>query len=91
MALGMALKFITSVAKGLKLKVRKFWRLFPMFVEVAEEKLVGGLYAPYILSRVKKSKLFNEQFSKQCSLKQNRSTIPSVFTPITNKRIPLRV
>ena len=26
--------FITSVAKGLKLKVRKFWELIPMFVEV---------------------------------------------------------
>ena len=29
----------------------------------------------------------NEQFSKQCSLIQNRSTIPSVFTPLTNKSL----
>ena len=87
----MALKFITSVAKGLKLKVRKFWRLFPMFVEVTEEKLAGGLSSPHILSRVKKSKLFNEHFSKQCSLKQNRSTIPSVFTSMINKSITSRV
>ena len=36
--LGMALKFYTSVAKGLKLKVRMFF----MFVEVTGEKLVGG-------------------------------------------------
>ena len=39
----------------LKLKVRKFWMLIPMFVEVTGEKLeVGGggeLFAP-ILSRV---------------------------------------
>ena len=43
LALGMALKFYTSVAKGLKLKVRKFWGLTPAFVEVTGKKLVGGL------------------------------------------------
>ena len=32
-----------------------------------------------------KSELFNELFSKQCSLIQNRTTIPSVFTPLTNQ------
>ena len=37
----MALKFYTSVTKGLKLKVRKFWGVTPMFVEVTGEKLVG--------------------------------------------------
>ena len=38
----MALKFYTSVKKGLKLKVRKFWEISPTFVEVTEEKLVRG-------------------------------------------------
>ena len=33
LALGMSLKFYTSVTKGLKLKVRKFWELIPTFVE----------------------------------------------------------
>ena len=42
LALGMALKFYTSVAKGLKLKLRKFWCLIPTFVEVTGEKLVWG-------------------------------------------------
>ena len=42
MALGMTLKFYTSVAKGLKLKVRKICGLSPTFVEVTGEKLVGG-------------------------------------------------
>ena len=41
LALGTNLKFYTSVAKGLKLKVRKFWGLIPTFVEITEEKLVG--------------------------------------------------
>ena len=36
--LGMALKFYTSVAKGLKLKIRKFWGLIPTFVGVTGEK-----------------------------------------------------
>ena len=34
--------FCTSVEKGLKLKVRKFWGLIPTFVEVTREKLVEG-------------------------------------------------
>ena len=48
----MALKFYTCVAKGLKLKVRKFCRLIPTFVEVTGEKLVGSLFS-LILNRVK--------------------------------------
>ena len=50
LALGMDLKFYTSVSKGLKLKVRKFSRLIFMLVEVTGEKLVGeergGFFAP---------------------------------------------
>ena len=34
------------MAKGLKLKVRKFYGLSPTFVEVTEEKLVGGAFSP---------------------------------------------
>ena len=46
LALGTNLKFYTSVAKGLKLKVRKFWGLIPTFVEVTGGKLVGGPFCP---------------------------------------------
>ena len=48
LTLGANLKFYTSVAKELKLKVRKFWGLIPTFVEVTEEKLVavGGAFWP---------------------------------------------
>ena len=44
--LGVALKFNSSVAKGLKLKVRKFWGQIHTFVEVPVEKLVWSLFAP---------------------------------------------
>ena len=44
--LGMALKFYTRVAKWLKLKVKNFLGLIPSFIEVREEKLVGGLFCP---------------------------------------------
>ena len=48
------MKFYTSVAKGLKLKVRKFWEIIPTFVEVTGKKLEGGLFAPSpVLNRVK--------------------------------------
>ena len=40
----MALKFNTNVTERLKLKVRNFWELIPIFVEVIREKLVGGLF-----------------------------------------------
>ena len=41
----MALKFCASVAKGLKLKFRRFWGQILMLVEVTGEKLVGGIFA----------------------------------------------
>ena len=58
LALGTTLKFYTSVKKGLKLKVRKFWRLIPTFVEGTGEKLVEEPCPPLppppvILNRVK--------------------------------------
>ena len=40
------LKFYTSVAKGLKVKVRQFLRLIPTFAEVAGEKLERGPLFP---------------------------------------------
>ena len=40
LVLAMALKFNTILAKGLKPKVRKFFGLLPLFVEVTGEKLV---------------------------------------------------
>ena len=43
LALGMALKFYTSIAKGLKL-LRKFWGLIPRFVEGTGEKLVNEAF-----------------------------------------------
>ena len=55
LTLGTNLRFYTSVAKGLKLQVRKFWRLILTFVEVTGEKLVGGrggFLALLILNRV---------------------------------------
>ena len=53
LALGMALKFYTSVAKGLKLEVWKFCGLLPTFVKVTGEKLVVGPFCSLILKTVK--------------------------------------
>ena len=50
----MVLKFYTSVAKGLQLKVRKFWGLITTSVGVTRKKLVGGVFlALPILNRVR--------------------------------------
>ena len=58
LALGTDLKLYKSVAKGLTLKVRKFWGLISTFAEITEEKLVGGGRPfspppPQFLNRVK--------------------------------------
>ena len=42
LTLGTNFKLYTSVAKRLKVKVRKFWGLIPLFVEVTGEKLIGA-------------------------------------------------
>ena len=56
LALGMALKFYNSVAKGLKLKVRKFLWQKATFVEIIGEKLVGGSFGRNpILNKVKEN------------------------------------
>ena len=50
----MTLKFYASVAKGLKLKDRKFWELIPTFVKVTREKMAGGaVFVPPILKKIK--------------------------------------
>ena len=45
----MALKFNTSEAKELKIKVKKFLCLIPTVLEVTKETLVGGggLFPPF--------------------------------------------
>ena len=63
LALGRNLKFYTSLSKGLKLKVRKFWEPILTFAEVTEETLVGGRTValgappPPHLNRVERQKL----------------------------------
>ena len=51
----MALKFYSSLAKGLKLKVRAFQGLILTFVESTGEKLAGGLFVTLILNRFNES------------------------------------
>ena len=52
----MALKFYTSVAKGLKIKVRKICGLIFAFEEVRGEKMVGVFLPPLILNGVKEER-----------------------------------
>ena len=58
LALGTNLKFYTSVTKELKLKVRMFWKLIPVFVEVTGKNLVGGwgAFCPHLIVNRIKSK-----------------------------------
>ena len=62
----MALKFYTGVAKGSKLKVIKLLGLIPKLVEATGRKLVGDLFDPPILNRVKdaSSKSYLGSFKK---------------------------
>ena len=49
----MTLNLYSSVAKWIKLKFRKFWKLIPTFVEAMGKKLVWRRFAPHVLNRVK--------------------------------------
>ena len=42
LALGMAFEILHQCRKMIKIKIQKFWGLFPKFAEVTEEKLVSG-------------------------------------------------
>ena len=53
LALGVALKYYTSVEKGLKLKVKKFLGLIVTFVEVTVEKLGREAFQHSILNRAR--------------------------------------
>ena len=57
----MTLNIYISVAKGLKLKVRKFLGLIPTFVEVTGEKMVGAFVAPF-QNRVAEEALVRRKF-----------------------------
>ena len=52
LALGTALKFYTTVEKGLKVKVRRYWRLIPTFIEVAGKKVTVHRYSYSLLFSV---------------------------------------
>ena len=52
LALSTSFKFYTSVTKGLKLKIRKFFELIPTCAEVTGQTLVGSLFGLPILDRV---------------------------------------
>ena len=62
LAVGENVKFYTSVAKRLKLKVRSFWGLSHTFEKVTGEKLVEGVVPP-ILNKFKG----NAQFIFLCN------------------------
>ena len=77
LVLGTSLKFYTSMAKRLKLKVRKFWGLIPTFVEVTGEKLVGGHFTlPPILNRVKN--MFKVTFVTKTNSNMQNSMVVSI-------------
>ena len=73
LALGTNLKFCTSVIKGLKIKVRKFWELIRTFVEFTGQKLVGGPFCPSptpspILNRVNIIRHNSEGWERKISI-----------------------
>ena len=56
--LGMALRFYTSVGKGVKLKVKEFLGLASACVEVTREKLVEGPSCPSIILNLVNFQIF---------------------------------
>ena len=67
-AIGTNLKFYTSLSKGLKLKVGKFWGLIPTFVKFTGEKLVGGPFWPLPPSWIGLNSFYEHIWSKNSKL-----------------------
>ena len=84
LALGMALKFYTSVAKELKLKVRKFVGLIVTFVEVTWAKLVGAF--PPILNRVKVKRALEARVNQFLSQNVQNNEIFEISKMLKNNR-----
>ena len=61
----MAFKFYTSVAEKLKLKVRKFWGLIPMFVEVTRGKVIDGAFLVKSLKGSSPGQIFESSNSRR--------------------------
>ena len=81
LALGMNLKFYTSVPKGLKLKVRKFCGLTPTFVEGTGKKLVrGSLCLTFSLS-------YEEELENDQSVSIQHRNLQSTATEIFKTKI----
>ena len=81
LALGINLKFYTSVPKGLKLKVRKFCGLIPTFVEGTGKKLVrGSLCLTFSLS-------CEEELESDKSLSIQHRNLQSTATEIFKTKI----
>ena len=66
MILGTVLTFSSMVAKGLNIKVKKFWGSFPTFREVIWEKLVEGVFAPIQNSVKQTFKLLLTFWTENC-------------------------
>ena len=81
LALDMALKFYTRVAKGLKLKVRKLWGLISTFVEVIGEKSADGTFCPLFLNRVKVNLDSQAELTPYLSLNTTTNTILKCILP----------
>ena len=57
LVLGTNLNFYTSLSKGLELKVKMFWELILVFIDVTGEKLIWGSFcSPHIQNRVKNNR-----------------------------------
>ena len=98
LAVGMALKIGTSLAKRLNLETRRFWGPIPTFVEVTGENLVAGVFfhPRPILNWVKETsawKKWNSSFEsffcccKNFAEKFRSASFGDWFISIRNRRV----
>ena len=87
LVLGITLKFYTSVAKRLKLRVIIFWSLIFTFVEVTEENLVGWPFCPPPLLFLKSIKATDDEANKGHAPLKKRLFVRVNQAPFMNKKI----
>ena len=79
-------KTVSEKISSVSTSSKCFWSLLKRMLNDKKAPVIPLLFHNnnFISNFKEKSELFNEHFSKQCSLLQNKSTITSVFTPLTH-------
>ena len=80
---------MTKMLNNLQRNSKPYWSLLECFLSNKNIPLIPPLFHEnkFVANFLEKAKLFNSLFSKQCSLINNASTLPTHIQYLTNSRL----